>query len=228
MMTTQDKGGPSPPSGQMMNRIQETINTAWAAHGWDHVVAKECRHAEIMRAENMTKGGNEWKGHNMWKRETHTGARIILTNAEKRLMQIVDKESTHSVDGEQQERGKDRSVIQFEYNLEYMQQMQAAIMVIHVQEPGALAGCESRIKMLAEGKHMQAVIATGAHSKAAGMVIVMNNSWKRVRDPDQKLQTVQQNEDGEHRLMMLEFKAAHKVPGQPLQKLLLVAPYGYN
>ena len=57
---------------------------------------------------------------------------------------------------------------------------------------------------------------------------MMNNSWKRVRDPDQKLQTVQQNEDGEHRLMMLEFKAAHKVPGQPLQKLLLVAPYGYN
>jgi len=106
MMPARDKGGPSPPSGQTMNRIQETINTAWAAHGWDHVVAKECRHAEIMRAENITKGGNEWKGHNMWKRETHTGARIILTNAEKRLMQIVDKESTHSVDGEQQGGGK--------------------------------------------------------------------------------------------------------------------------
>ena len=101
-----------------------------------------------------------------------------------------------------------------------MTNLEGDVMVIN--EAGLIWNCVGLIESKSADYHMEAIIATTEHSKAAGIVVILGPQWRKVKT---KVSTM----DAKHkRLVNVQFKAKEKKRGQPLQRLLLAAVYGLN
>ena len=60
-----------------------------------------------------------------------------------------------------------------------MTNLEGDVMVIN--EPGLIRNCVGLIESKAADHHMEAIIATTEHSKAAGIVVILGPQWRKVK-----------------------------------------------
>ena len=68
------------------------------------------------------------------------------------------------------------------------------------------------------------MVASTQGSKAAGAIGLLGAQWAKVYTAHQAWT----DSRGEQRLVTMEFKANQRVGDDPLERMLVVAPYGYN
>ena len=161
-----------------------------ASTDWSEVMTIE---ETMAQKERIVKGDNEWSGDNMWVRSDRAGCRVITTNAAKRVLTQIDTERL--------EGGKVKTRTYLDYLINYMQEMQGDIMVIH--EPGLIYSASDLIKAAATAQGLSAVVASTQGSKAAGAVVLLGAQWAKVYTAHQAWV----DSRGEQRLVTMEFKA---------------------
>ena len=148
-------------------------------------------------------------------RNDRTGrCRIISINAAKKLLETVDTTVTKE---------KKITIRYVDHVVEYAQNMEGDIVIIN--EPGGVHAAQGTIAEAAKKADMEALTLGSEHSKAAGLVILMSPKWKKVKVGH----TTLKDKDKRVRACIMEFKAAQpRTPGEPLDRMIITAVYGYN
>ena len=188
------------------------VGAMWAKQildNWDEWEDKEQAKDELEEEEEMDEMGitdSEWIGDNLEVRLANTGLRVGCLNIQRKLL-------TH--EGE---------VPYIDLVMAEFHRLKIDILVL--QEPGKIEGRSEMIKyaMMESSKESacgcEVAIFPGKGS-SGGCVVVMSAAWAAVS-------TDRFVEGNEGRCIFMEFVAAERVVGEPLHRLLLAAPYGYN
>jgi len=199
----------------VLDSIQTQMEKSWANTDFTQFIASlDLKDSTI--AKRQEKSNLEWLGHDMSVRPAHSGLRVITVNVAKKLMDI--ETTTDHVDDKGHT--STTSTKYFDHLLEYMTSLEGDVMIIN--EPGLIWNCKGLIESMAAAHHMEALVATTEHSKAAGLVVILGPQWRKVKT---KMSIM---ESKHKRLMNVEFKAKEKKGRRPLQHLHLSAIYGLN
>ena len=203
---------------QILDSIQKQMGKKWAETDFTEFLAELDERDKNVASIPCTKGPSEieWLGHDMSLRPQESGLRTIVVNVAKKLLDIESTRVEVLEDGSR----KHHSMKYLDHLLDYMEDLKGDIMVIN--EPGLVWSSTSHIESKAQAYHMEAIVATTEHSKAAGLVIILGPKWRKVKTmvgiPTTK----------NKRLVNVEFKGVVKKPNEPLPRLLFLGAYGVN
>jgi hypothetical protein len=160
---------------------------------------------------------SQFTGHDMSVKLDSAGCRIIVMNVAKKLLETIDEIKNP------EDPKKNKTIRYVNYVTQYINDMEGDITIIN--EPGGVHSAEHIIHAAADQAGMEAVVAGTNHSVAAGLVIMMGAKWRKVRTQHK----IFKDSNAEVRALTMEFKAAQpRQHGQPLDRMMVIAVYGYN